>query len=391
MKSTNEFQRKLADELRALPERETIGALCLDTLERLAETRVQIVGREYVDARVAARGIDLAALSTDARAVVTALERGPADDVERARIVALALVALDARLASGALDEAERVTLVRRLTWLELATPYRALACVDVHVSEASARALWLAVADAVVAEQGASDAFAANALRLLRLADAEAGGEARESLAGRLTDERLRTLLVGAVGTPGGAQAVRGRLSLDAVPPRTSFAGALRLASGYALLTWIARGLASLLGVRVSAELALVPRGVTFHRTLTMLGRVISDRRERFDRAAIVAAARTVRYPSLHLLVGALGLALGVVLGGLVLVDGVRSGETYLLLVGAGLVLAGAALDLGLAVVLPATRGEVAVELTVSPRRVVRVNGVDADAAEAFLAELAR
>ncbi len=392
MAKTNEFQRKLKEELRTLPEREKLAKLCLDVLARLADVRVQLVGREYLDARAQAHGLDAATLEGAARDVVTSLERGPENDVERARVVALAFVAFD--VALEAMTEDERVKFARRFTWLELATPYRLFDAVAVHLSPEARKHFHGAVADAVVADQTSRDTFAANALRVVHLADADDADarDTREGLVPRLTDDRLRALLSGeapASGTAASTQTLTGNALVPA--PRTGFVGALRLVSGVALLGWLLRGIAHVLGLRVNAELSLVPRGVAFHRKLTMLGRVIVERKERFERGAILTASRTSRYPSLHLIVGALGLSIGIVAGGLVFVDGVRSGETFLLVVGAALMLAGAALDLGLAVVVPATRGEVSVELTVTPKRVVRISGVDLDAAESFLAALAR
>ena len=103
-------------------------------------------------------------------------------------------------------------------------------------------------------------------------------------------------------------------------------------------------------------------------------------------DRDALVSVARATRYPAIRLLVGALALALGIVVGGILVGDGVRSGETYLLIAGAVLVLAGGLVDLALAVLWPASKGRAVLDLVIAPKTVLSLADVPEESALATI-----
>jgi hypothetical protein len=134
-----------------------------------------------------------------------------------------------------------------------------------------------------------------------------------------------------------------------------------------------------------------MVDGGVKLDHQVEMFGRPVREGTRTMTLSAIAHAGRTTRFPAIHLLVGAVALALGVVVGGTAFVEGLRSGETILLLAGAGLVLLGGGLDLGLTVLWPARQGRVSVDVSTRPGRSAVLSGVDEDAANAFLDALAR
>src|SRR5690606_38785546 len=150
-----------------------------------------------------------------------------------------------------------------------------------------------------------------------------------------------------------------------------------LRWLSGWAILAWIARALAFVLGLRRSVEVRLGAEAIEVRTKVSLLGRVVRESDETWRLESIEGAGRHVRYPAIHRLVGALALSVGVLFGGLVLFDGARSGELVLLMLASAIVLGGAGLDLALDVLVPARRGRVAVDLCARSRRPLRLTRV--------------
>ena len=84
--------------------------------------------------------------------------------------------------------------------------------------------------------------------------------------------------------------------------------------------------------------------------------------------------------------MIGAASLTFGLLLGGLLIFDGVRSGELVLALIGAALAFGGAALDLALDVLVPGARGRVRLELAAHRGKVVTLADVPVEASDRFL-----
>jgi hypothetical protein len=154
----------------------------------------------------------------------------------------------------------------------------------------------------------------------------------------------------------------------------------------GIAAITWAARGLLALVGGKNEIELAVAPNGLRLRGKLTLLGRTIREREEIISTAAVQTLTRDRSYPWVHTLAGILSFTLGVLAGGFFVIDGVRSGETILLLAGAVVVLLGVAFDLALDVLVPGRRGRVAIELAIHPKRRIRIDRIGADEADEFV-----
>lgn len=341
----------------------SLCALALEVLSRQAEGRLLYAGREMVDARAKEHGVEDGKLgATDALAL---LREGPSDARGFAMLAALAVRGLEPHLD----DEARVARFVRHADWLELSTPYALYAFVAPLLGE-RADAVWSAVREA---SERLADAPRDQALRALHDAALARAGRSQASNAGAAREGELR---------------VEGELR---TPPRGGFVGFLRLATGLALVQWLARALGAVVGLRRQAVLSFHGGGLRLQKRVTLLGRLIRERDESFTLAAIASVARFARRPALGLLLGALALAVGILVGGLFFVEGVRSGETYLLLFGAGLVGIGAALDLGLSVLWPAHRGRRGLELAVLPKRRFALLAVDEASATRFVDELER
>lgn len=331
-------------------------ALVLDVLSKQAEGRVLFAGKDFVQARAEEHGVDADAKVGD-EPLLALLEQGPAEAREYAILCALAVRGLRAHLD----DDARVDRFVDHADWLTLSTPYAPYPFVEPILGD-EADAVWSRLDGEADSSDPREAAFAA-----LHRALRPGNDEAKPS-----TDEP--------------AMVVHGRLGRIAP---TGWRAVVRLITGWALLQWVARFLAWCVGVRRTATLKLLSGGVRFEHATTLLGRPARSGHETFTLAAIASSGRSERFPRAHLLVGAITFALGVLLGGLVLFEGIRSGETVLLLIAAGLILGGGALDLALSTYLPGRDGVVSIELSVLPKRRVQVSHVPEESADAFLSEL--
>lgn len=334
-------------------------ALVLDVLTKQAEGRVLFAGKDFVEARAAEHGVDTDTKVGDA-ALLALLEQGPAEAREYAMLCALAVRGLRAHLD----DDARVERFVGHADWLTLSTPYAPYPFVEPILGD-DADVVWSQLNGEADSSDPRDAAFAA-LHRALRPAGAAASDSVSDSEAP--------------------AMVIEGRMGRIAP---SGWRGVLRLISGWALLQWIGRFLAWCVGVRRTATLKLVSGGVRFEHAMTLLGRPARSGHETFTLAAVASSGRSERFPRAHLLVGAITFAIGVLLGGLVLFEGIRSGETVLLLIGAGLILGGGALDLALSTYLPGREGVVSIDLSVLPKRRVQVSHVPEESAEAFLREL--
>ncbi|MEM9071274.1 MAG: hypothetical protein AAGE52_22400 [Myxococcota bacterium] len=335
-----------------------VEALALTVLSRQGESQLLFAGKEFVRARAEEHGVSPDSEIGGER-VVAILERGPSSPKEFALVCALAVKGLRAHV-----DDGERMKrFVRHADWLTFSTPYAPYEFVDALLGD-DARAVWEALAGDM--PEGSPRDAAVRALHEAVLRE-----HASDLLAPSETSETVQTE----------GELVR--------PPATGTGGVVRLVSGWALLQWVVRTLAWAVGVRRRGTLSFVGGGVRLTRETRMLGRVARQGTETFTLPAIASAGRSTRFPTTHLLVGAVSLAIGVLVGGLFLFDGIRSGETVLLLIGAGLVLAGGGLDLALSVLVPGSKGEITLNLAVLPKRRVHLRGMSEEDAEAFLREL--
>jgi hypothetical protein len=384
----------IAEEARGHASKSALGALALNVLSRQAEARVLFAGREFVDKRATEHGVSHESAATRAGNLRSILERGAETESERALVAAFAIVGLDERFERAADDE--RRTMVdrfaRQVDWLEAATSYAVWALIDRAASPALARLFWAEVAQSIVDDAGERGRLAAirgrNAARIAALAAArgEGAASALDELKASRLDDVTRGLLVAIAGgeakSSGGAR-VAGTMR---TPRSRGFLRVVVLFTGWAFVTWAVRGVGRLAGVRREAELALAGADLEVKERGFAFGRQVRERRDRVALGSVLAAGREVRYPSMHLYVGAIAFAVGVLVGGTWIFEGARSGELVLLSIGAGLLLGGALLDLVLDILVPATRGRVSIELQLLRGRTVRIDDIALEDADRFL-----
>lgn len=380
--------------------RRKLAALAYDVLSRQAEGRAEYAGQKLIRGRAEEHGVTHEDAVTGAGNLLAILERGAQSALERALVAAFAVRGLGDALAGDAEKDArDRVfRFVRHADWLEVCTAHRVYAFVDALLEPELAARVWRELAQAMVDEAASRDGDlprtrARNAARATALADS--GSEAaraalREVVRSVALDEPTRLLASTLLGDGRDEPAIRPRLSgtMGRAPGRGSIE-VLRWLSGWAILAWIARALAFVLGLRRSVEVRLSAGALEVRTKVSLLGRVVRESDETWRLEALEGAGRHVRYPAIHLLVGALALSFGVLFGGLVLFDGARSGELVLLMLASAIVLVGAGLDLALDVLVPGRRGRIAVDLRARSRRPLRLTRVPIDEADAFLRAL--
>lgn len=392
--------RTLDTELAANARGAALGALAFELVSRQAEARLLFSGKEYVERKAAEHGVARADAATSAGNLFSVLERGAENDAERALLAVATVRGFGAAFDAAESDaRAPLVTrFVRHLDFLELASSLSlgaALFVLEPSTRERVHGELAQRVVDEGSGERGRSHAARGrNAARLSLLGTAAVS----EPSAARALEDVLKTRgldaptsALAASLTPGGAQAassatLRGLLER---PRQSTFLRALGLVTGLALVGWALRGLLALIGARREVDLKIGDVGIELEERTRAFGRVLRQTKSAFTFAGVRSVVREVRYPRLHLYGGAIALAVGVLVGGTWIFDGVRGGDFRLASFGAALLLSGALLDLVLDVIVPAQRGRVSVELAAERGRRVRIGNLALGDADAFVGAL--
>ncbi|MEM9189067.1 MAG: hypothetical protein AAGF12_07815 [Myxococcota bacterium] len=366
-----------------------LSRLAFDILSRQGESQAVVVGKPYVERRAEEHGLGPEEAKTDGGDVLDILERGPESDRERAVVSALAVAGFGTAVAATPENELETVRrFVRHADWHELSSPYALYAFVDTVLDRDLAAKVWREVGTTSLADQAdevKKDSAARQAMRVsvLRASTAASARETIAHLQSESGDPTVALLLPADLDGQGAV--VAGRVS----SVRSLRLEVFRWVTGWAILSWLGRLLGTLLGVRHLGELRVVRGGVHYRHHWAFLGRTVRTREETFTTAALSTIGRRARYPFVHTLVGLLCLSAGVLLGGFLVFDGVRSGETFILMAGAVVMLLGGGLDFALEILLPARRETVGIDLAVLPKRQVRLDRVEAPVAEQFLQQL--
>lgn len=339
---------KIAEEVRAHAQRPALAALAANLLARLAESELRHLSRGGGPAHPRggplARGREL-----PLRQNLEILERGP-----RVRRGPRAGGRASRHALGGDLPGARRAEVMdawtNRALWLATHTRYPVFACVDRLLESHAADAYWekvgarLLLARATPADAARAAAWCA-ALRASTSTESSRilAGQGRRRPTARCAPWPLRRL-----------RAAQGAHSREG--PRGA-CSSRRLPRGAARHQRV--GLAGVAGARAGLRGHAAPRG---HRAArrrrargvgqhAAVGREVRSARATYPLRSVRAASREVRYPRAHLLVGAVALGASLLVGGLWVAEGVRTGETYLLMAGGALIVGGALLDLLLGV----------------------------------------
>ncbi|MCS6799378.1 MAG: hypothetical protein NZ898_12780 [Myxococcota bacterium] len=379
---TADERRTALEVVRTHPAREALGALVFDAVRRQAEGRTLYGGRAFVEALLAEHGLRREQTATPLGDVAEMLESGPKDGRGWALLAALAVVGLDRALDGS--DSAERdasiVRFAHHCDWLELATPLVPSAFVDELLAPDAVRRLVRAWTQGVLETADESDGphtLARNAARLARLA------ASRSTAAQDALDEVAAT-----AQSPANAALARALGGRDAArsesfvgrpgrAPPTGWRRVVSWASGWTLLRAVGRLLGWLTGLRRDARVAIEGRRIRWTTRVSWLGRTVRESTRVLEPDAVRLVSCERRWPLSHAVIGALGLCAGVLVGGLLAADAVRTGETWLLVAAAAWVAGGALLDVLLDTRRLRSRARASVELVLSDASRLRLDGL--------------
>ncbi|HKU39685.1 MAG TPA: hypothetical protein VJR89_16105 [Polyangiales bacterium] len=389
--------------LREHPRAPALSGFAYAVLAGQAERRLAPAPASLLESAAKDFGIEREQAATSAGNVYTILESGPNTTLEASLVGACAVAGFGelCLAASSAERRSAAWTFVGHLSWAELATPYRITPFLGLVLPgevrglvEDSLLAAILSEDASTSVEQGDGAARARNAARITSLAraqsDAARSGMSRvRDLAKDPATRAVASALLGDLERSDAAQPLRVQGVAHAPARRLPWA-LLRWLTGIALLSALYRAVCFLLAMRREAEIELEGGLLRVRGRTTFLGRTVRTTEACYTLDRISGAFRRARFALLGSAVGVISLAIGILLGGHLLFDGARGGAPFLLVAGALTVMIGAALDLGLEILLPARAGQVEVQVDVLGARSVRVSRVPLPDADRLLSALA-
>ena len=339
--------------LRALRADPKVAAWVFDVLCRQADDRQLGSSPKVIEERAQAHDIDTEPMATELANVRRALIEGPDSPKEAHQISALAMTGFGDRLQYTF----DRTGVLRRFIeqadWFEVASPYGWYRLVDSALSEQEATDVWAELGDRTIkGARPTSDSRAINAARLTALAasDNEEAALQRERIARESHDPVLRAIAE-ACG-PEQRASLRGPLLVDGPFDRVvvgGWRGVLRWISGWALLQGLLKLLRFVLRSEKHLSIELGEQTLRLSEQRNIFGRPYSEKEHVYPLSSIFAVGRTTRFGALYALFGTLCFGVGALLGSFRIFEGVKTGETVLLAIGAALAVGGALIDLGL------------------------------------------
>jgi hypothetical protein len=370
-----------------------LGLMAYDVLRHQAERRNLNVTKKFIKQRARHHKLDRDNAQTEAGNVIAIFERGPLAHFERALLVAFAVFGFGASISE--LDDAQREEAIKgfivHADWFEMCSSYRVYCFIDRLLDGRSLKAIYDSMARLILEEEAQGRASepavrARNAIRLTALTRAKpaVSEEALQQIARSTTDGCTRAFLSAEAAGFVPVDAVRIDGTIAHIPEGVFRVG-VRWVSGWALVNWLFRMVLKTIGYRHEVQLVLSEDSLSIERRVTVFTRLIRTAQEVIRIGAIKGGARYIRYPALHLLIGALSLTFGILMGGMFLFDGVLAGDSALLLA-AFVVLLGAGLDLALDTLIPSRAGQVSIEIRIAKRKKIQIAGVPVDSADRFL-----
>lgn len=167
-----------------------------------------------------------------------------------------------------------------------------------------------------------------------------------------------------------------------------------LEIVSGFALLRWVLLLIARyLLGASARTSAALVGGRLKLTTEKRLLGRDTARTEEIVTASDLVSIGVETRFPRLVLLMGALGVLVGAMIGVGAVIDGIQASYVPLALFGLGVLAAGIVLDIGMGSLADYLGGRTSLLVQIrsggasfSWSRRFRITGVDQQAAADFV-----
>lgn len=353
------------------------------------------------------------------------IEQGPKNREEAALLGAALALGISRRLEERQ-DERERRELISkmldRLDWLAATTsidPYQALA---MGLEEDKADSVWSIIAQDLVNSSKSEGAKtptdeARRQTRLLVRANAlsHAPRSARTELAKKVLPEiediSLRRVAIAALAgvddtTHASQGSEAGNFSASALAAAAARAPKLEgelesrpwgtpikiitAVTGILLIRWIVRAIARyLLGFRRTGTVTLSATTVALEYQTKLLGKIVRQGTTNYSLRSLRSGGHELRFPALHLLIGALLLVLGVAFGFNLFVEGIWSSYPALAIFGAAIIGGGILIDVLLEKLVPSKKGVCSFALDFGRRKFVVLRGVKKELSEQFAREL--
>lgn len=171
--------------------------------------------------------------------------------------------------------------------------------------------------------------------------------------------------------------------------PARGAWRSALQALSGIALLRGVAALCRRILRFRVAMELELNADLLHARSRTRLLHATLTEREQFWPVRSLVSAARRDRLSLLPLWLGLLCLAIGILLGGLWIFDGLLTGDAWVLLGGAVVLGFGVGADIVLNLAPRAPRYRYALDLIFADRVRLHVGGLQEAESRQFMQAL--
>ncbi len=392
---------------RVHPHAAKIAEVAAEVGARIADGRLRHSEISDVAAVAQRVGLEPEDAQTEFGNILAILERGAEDAAERAIVATFVAAGAVRKLEVQLDDEAEVRRWAERLCYLAAHAGFDPLGALPEGTDPRLLHALFRALVDharqidegkapkADRAELLVAAAALADAVEMLGDADELAplvsrlGADVADLTAGRIITAHAAAAPSTVVASAPSSASVKGYL---APLPRGAFVTCVQAFTGYLLVRSVAVLIARLaLSLKRDARIELTQRGLEIDAKVGLLGREVRTLRAHYPASGVASITREVRFPSIHIYVGLAALLLGTYAGVTFLAWGVPSASPRLIAYGLLALLLGVVLDLVLTALVPGARGTCRVVVT--PRRGSRVcvAGVDAQAADRLLADLAR
>lgn len=174
------------------------------------------------------------------------------------------------------------------------------------------------------------------------------------------------------------------------AVPAvRRGLRGVLFYLSGAGLLHALARAAWWLIGGRTTHELRTEGKGLRIRTRRTLLHRTVHLRERRHRISDVDSVVIGQGFAGWPLWLGAIAFSVGVLLGGSWLAEGARTGETYILIAGAVVLLVGSGLDFIITLWHRARDGRSSLSVRTWDGRTICLGGLDHSQSQKFVRSL--
>lgn len=381
---------RVMDVVQNHPLAQPLAELCYETLiTKKGEEAGLRIPQEVLEERLRAHSVQRDRADTHLGNVVQVLALGPetrpqADLVSALCVQGFAQHGLLMDGQSPLLDLGER--FADRVLEMSLRSPYQPLRWVEPVLDPPMAGVLYRGLAAAVAADfdHDRPDRLAKAAHVIGLLSESEHGDASRalSRLAASAGHEHVRQW----ANDLGGMPLEVPRLEGYSFRARSgTLWTVLRYITGWAVVDHLLRVLALWIGWRTETSVERVAHGFRVEEESTLWGRRISVKQSYLPLTAVKRFVLFHWHPRILLIGSVTSFTLGLLVGGTLVFEGVRTGDTWVLVAGAVLVLSGTLLDLLIEVVFPRLRGQAWVRVEGTDGRLLTLRGVRPETAERY------